>query len=165
MSRTEWERAYQVAWDTYYTRDHMQTVLRRIAAMRGKVSNAVFLLTWFKGSIAIEGIHPLEGGFLRLKFRDDRRPGLPRVPAWKFYPRYLLETARKLAAFSSLFLDLHAMYRAIRRVNKGLGYTDLALTPPTDEDLETLELFHTPEAERYVARQRETQGPVHVGAV
>jgi radical SAM superfamily enzyme YgiQ (UPF0313 family) len=165
MSRQEWERAYQVAWDTYYTHDHMKTVLRRIAAMRGKVSNAVFLLTWFKGSIAIEGIHPLEGGFLRLKFRDDRRPGLPRVPAWKFYPRYLLETARKLTAFSKLFLDLHAMYREIRRVNKGLGYIDLALTPPTDEDLQTLEMFHTPEAERYVARQRETQGPVHVGAV
>ena len=159
MSRQEWERAYQVAWDTYYTRDHMKIVLRRIAAMRGKVSNAVFLLTWFRGSIGIEKIHPLEGGFLRLKFRGDRRPGLPRVPAWKFYPGYLLETARKLTAFSALFLDLHKMYRDIRRVNKGLGYMDLALTPPTDEDLDTLEMFHTPEAERYVARQRGTQQP------
>ncbi|HEY0155776.1 MAG TPA: radical SAM protein [Thermoanaerobaculia bacterium] len=165
MSREEWERAYQVAWETYYTPEHMKTVLRRIAAMRGKISNTVFLLTWFKGSIGIEKIHPLESGFLRLKFRGDRRPGLPRVPAWKFYPQYFLETTRKLAGFAALFLDLHRMYREIRRDNNGRGYNDLALTAPTDEDLETLELFQTPEAERYVARHRETQGPVHVGAM
>ena len=141
MSREEWERAYRVAWATYYTPEHMRTILRRIAAMRGKVSNAVLLITWFKGSIDIEHIHPLEGGFMRMKFRRDRRPGLPLEPAWRFYPRYAFETAHKLTRFAKLFLDLHKMYRAIRRDNKGLGYVDLALTPPSDEDLETLELF------------------------
>src|SRR5207244_12448867 len=41
MSRGEWERSYTVAWDTYYTMEHMETVLRRVAAKRGKVSNTV----------------------------------------------------------------------------------------------------------------------------
>ncbi|HEX8619303.1 MAG TPA: radical SAM protein, partial [Thermoanaerobaculia bacterium] len=141
MSRDEWERAYRVAWETYYTPEHMRTILRRIAAMNGKVSNAVFLITWFKGSIEIEHIHPLEGGFLRLKFRRDRRSGMPLESALTFYPKYCFETARKLVRFSKLFLDLHKMYRAIRRDNKGRGYMDLALTPPTAEDADTLELF------------------------
>ncbi|HYO76839.1 MAG TPA: radical SAM protein [Thermoanaerobaculia bacterium] len=154
MSREEWERAYRVAWETYYTREHMTTVLRRIAAMHGKVSNAVFLLTWFKGSIDFEKIHPLEGGFLRLKFRRDRRPGTPLVPAWRFYPQYISETARKLTAFSNLFLDLHKSYRAIRRKNRGLGYMDLALTPPAPDEVETHELYQSVEAQSYISRNR-----------
>ena len=52
----------------------METVLRRVA-VTGNASNALFLMTWFKGSIDFENIHPLEGGFLRLKYRRDRRPG------------------------------------------------------------------------------------------
>jgi radical SAM superfamily enzyme YgiQ (UPF0313 family) len=157
MSRQEWERAYDVAWKTYYTRDHMRTVLRRIAATRGKVSNTAFLITWFKGSIDIEKIHPLEGGFLRLKFRGDRRPGFPRVPAWKFYPQYLSETARKLGRFASLFLDLHKMYREIKKDAAKLSYMDLALTPVADDELETHELFHSPEAQKFVSRNKPGQ--------
>jgi len=32
-----------------------------------------------------------------------------------------------------------------------LVYSDIALTPVTDGEIETLELFHTPAAEAYVA--------------
>jgi radical SAM superfamily enzyme YgiQ (UPF0313 family) len=154
MSRQEWERAYKVAWATYYTTDHMRTVLRRIAAMRGKVSNAVFLITWFKGSIDIEKIHPLEGGFFRLKFRTDRRPGMPIVPAWRFYPSYWLDTARKLSGFASLFLKLHAIYRAIKKDAQRLSYNDVALEPVLDDEAETHELFQSAEAQTFVARER-----------
>ena len=70
---------------------HPTTSRRCYAALPptgANASNALFLITWFKGSIDFERIHPLEGGFLRLKFRRDRRPGLPIEPAWQFYPRY-----------------------------------------------------------------------------
>jgi radical SAM superfamily enzyme YgiQ (UPF0313 family) len=163
MPREEWERAYRVAWATYYTPEHMRTILRRVAAMRGKVSNTVFLITWFKGSIDIEHIHPLEGGFLRLKYRRDRRSGMPLEPAWRFYPQYYLDTARKLIRFSKLFLGLHKMYRDIRRDNKGLGYMDLALTPPDEHDVDTLELFDSAEAQKYVAVQRGTTSSSSAG--
>ncbi len=75
MSREEWDRAYKLAWQRYYTIEHIETVLRRVASTEANASNALFLITWFKGSIDFENIHPLEGGFLRLKFRRDRRPG------------------------------------------------------------------------------------------
>jgi radical SAM superfamily enzyme YgiQ (UPF0313 family) len=154
MSREEWERAYRVAWQTYYTDEHMRTILRRIGAMRGKMSNAVLLITWFKGSIDIEGIHPLEGGFMRMKFRRDRRPGLPLEPVWRFYPQYFGGMARKFVEFSQLFLKLHKMYRQARRELKKGAYTDLALTPPTAEDLDTHELFQSAEAQSYVAKHQ-----------
>ncbi len=153
MSREEWERAYHTAWKTYYTLDHMEAVLRRIVATRGKASNAILLLTWFKGSIDIEKMHPLESGFLRMKFRRDRRPGMPVVPVWKFYPGYFVETVRKLVEFGGLYLRLRKIYVRIKRDAHKYDYQDIALTPVSDDDLENLELFHSPAAEAYVARE------------
>jgi hypothetical protein len=155
MSRQEWERAYHMAWETYYTDEHMETVLRRIAAMRGRGSNAIMLLTWFKGSIGLEKIHPLEAGFFRLKFRRDRRPTLSTVSAWKFYPAYAFETVNKLTKWAALYLRLRRKYMRIKRDARRYDYSDLALTPVTDEEVETLELFHhTPAAEAYVEREK-----------
>src|SRR4029079_14741041 len=142
MPRGEWERAYKVAWETYYTMEHMETVLRRVAEKRGKVSNTVLLLTWFKGSIHFEKIHPLEGGFFRLKFRRDRRSGFPIVPAWRFYPRYAAETVGKMWKWASLYFALHRVYARIKRDAGRLAYMDLALTPVTDDEIETHELYH-----------------------
>ena len=42
--------------------------------------------------ILFEGVHPLEGGALRLKFRRDRRHGMPRENPLLFYPRFAAET-------------------------------------------------------------------------
>jgi len=142
MSRGEWERAYKVAWETYYTMEHLETVLRRVAAKRGKVSNTVLLLTWFKGSIHFEKIHPLEGGFFRLKFRRDRRAGFPIVPAWRFYPHYFFETLSKMSKWASLYFSLHRIYARIKRDPARLDFMDLALTPVGDDEIETHELYH-----------------------
>jgi pyruvate-formate lyase-activating enzyme len=156
MSAAEWEQIYQSAWNLYYTKEHVETVLRRLVAMRGRATNAILLMTWFKGSIQIEGVHPLEAGLLRYKFRNDRRPGFPRVPAWRFYPRYLAETFGKLRRWLSTYLQLRRIYVRIKRDPRRLEYTDLALTPVTDDELDTLELFHHSEAaETFVARERE----------
>ena len=155
MSRQEWERAYHMAWETYYTPEHMETVLRRITAMRGRASNAILLLTWFNGSIGLEGVHPLEAGFLRKKFRRDRRAGFPVVPAWKFYPAYFFETVNKLTKWASLYFGLRRKYVRIKRDAHKYEYMDLALTVPTDDDLDNLELFHhNAAAEAYVEREK-----------
>jgi radical SAM superfamily enzyme YgiQ (UPF0313 family) len=141
MSREEWEATYRMAWETYYTPEHMETVLRRIAATRGRTSNAILLLTWFKGSIGLEKVHPLEVGFFRFKFRRDRRPGFPVEPAWRFYPAYAAETAGKIARWASLYFRLRKTYLSIKRDPAKYDYGDLALTPVTDDETETRELF------------------------
>jgi hypothetical protein len=159
MSGKEWEDIYQSAWNLYYTKEHVETVLRRLVAMRGRATNAILLMTWFKGSIQIEGVHPLEAGLLRYKFRHDRRPGMPRVPAWRFYPRYVIETAGKLRRWLSTYLELRKIYVRIKKDPRRLEYMDLALTPVTDAELDTLELFHhTEAAETFMARERAAAG-------
>ena len=37
---------------------------------------------WFKLMIEQEGVHPLEGGAFRLKYRRDRRRSLPLESPW-----------------------------------------------------------------------------------
>ncbi|HEY1769015.1 MAG TPA: radical SAM protein [Chthoniobacterales bacterium] len=154
MSRADWERAYRTAWETYYTMDHMETVLRRLMAKGASASNALLLITWFMGSINLEKIHPLESGLFRLKFRRDRRPGLPILPRWKFYPRYLRESMVTLVRWFTLYFKLRRIYVRIKRDPQRLSYTDLALTPVTDHDFETMDMFHSPSAQSFVAHEQ-----------
>jgi hypothetical protein len=142
MSADEWERAYWMAWETYYTKEHAEAVLRRLIAKRASASNAILLMTWFGASLHIEGVHPLESGFFRKKFRTDRRPGFPIVPAWKFYPSYVFETISKLARWAKLYAELRLIYMRIKRDPRRMEYTDVAMTPVTDDEIEKLELFH-----------------------
>jgi hypothetical protein len=154
MSRAQWESAYQLAWRRYYTTEHIATVLRRAAATGCNAGNALFLLTWFKGSIEHEGIHPLEGGFVRRKSRRDRRPGLALENVWVFYPKYIAETAVKLVQWAALYLRLRAIYLHIKRDPRKGEYTDLAITPVVEDEVETRELFQTEAAQAYVDQQR-----------
>jgi len=153
MSRQEWERAYKLAWQRYYTTDHIETVLRRVASVGANASNALFLITWFTGSIDFEGVHPLEGGFLRRKFRRDRRPGQPIEPMWKFYPRYYSDVAIKLVRWAALYLRLRRIYLRIKRDPRRFEYTDLAMTPISEEET-SREIFQNEAAQDYLDRAR-----------
>jgi hypothetical protein len=157
MSRQEWEQAYLGAWETYYTMEHMETVLRRLIAKKGRANNALVLITWFMGSIHIEKVHPLEGGVIRLKFRRDRRPGLPIEPALTFYPKYWVESLIKISRLATLYWRLRSIYKRIKKDPKRFKYMDVALTPVTDHDVEDLEMFHTPSAPAFVAQEQRRQ--------
>jgi hypothetical protein len=154
MSKPEWERAYRLAWQSYYSKEHIETVLRRAAVSRISVGNAVLLITWFKGSIDLEQIHPLETGFFRVKHRTDRRPGIPLEPVWRFYPRYWWESAAKTIGWLKMYAELRGVYRRIRQDPKRLEYTDLALTPVADDETETHALFQSPGAKAYVGQEQ-----------
>ncbi|MGZ5472373.1 MAG: B12-binding domain-containing radical SAM protein, partial [Thermoanaerobaculia bacterium] len=152
MSKEEWEGAYRMAWETYYTKEHVEAVLRRLIAKRASASNAILLMTWFGGSIHIEGVHPLEAGLFRFKFRRDRRSGFPIEPRWKFYPKYFFESIAKLGRWASTYAGLRLIYMRAKRDPKKYEYMDTALTPVTDHDVEDLEMFHqTAAAEAFVA--------------
>jgi radical SAM superfamily enzyme YgiQ (UPF0313 family) len=154
MSRAEWERAHLMAWDTYYTPEHAATVIRRSMATGVNASNNLSMFTWFKGCIHIEGIHPLEGGFVRRKSRRDRRPGRPIEPVWRFYPIYAAETVWKLYRWISLYAGLRKIYLAIKRDPRRQEYVDAALMPIAEDEIETHELFKTDAARAYVDQER-----------
>jgi hypothetical protein len=134
MSDEEWEDAYRSAWDSYYSMDHVTTVLRRAAAHpRGRPGNKLFLMMWFWLMVRYEGVHPLEGGYFRIKVRTDRRSGMPIENPLVFYPRYLTEIVTKHWAIVSNVAKFYWRYKAIKRASDRKTYTDLALTP-VDQD-------------------------------
>ena len=88
MTREQWDAIYRSAWDVFYTREHMQTILRRGVATNSGPHRLTSALFFFSTGVAIEQVHPLQAGLFRLKHRLDRRPTLPIEPVWTFYPKY-----------------------------------------------------------------------------
>ncbi|HMF57910.1 MAG TPA: radical SAM protein [Pyrinomonadaceae bacterium] len=157
MTLDEWKQVYQEAWETYYTDEHIETVLRRAMATGVSPGKALFLIVWFKGCIGIEKIHPLEGGFLRLKARRLRRSGRPLESALTFYPKYFIETLWKQMRWITLYLRLRLIYRKIKRDPLRHEYMDLALEPVADDEMETREMFQSEVAQAYVGRVRQLE--------
>ena len=149
MSKAEWERAYQDAWKQYYTPAHMRTVMRRAAAMGVSAGQAMFLALWFWGCVKLEKVHPLQGGYLRRKNRRDRRPGLPLENPFLFYPRYAAELVANHVRLAAMAARL-GVFRLWLKRNKAEAarYMDQALTPPTNADLDDLDLFQHNESSR-----------------
>jgi len=153
MSKAEWEGAYRQAWQTYYTPEHMETVMRRGVATGISPGKMMFLLIWFYGCKTLEGIHPLEGGYLRRKVRTDRRPTLSRENPLLFYPRYLAELIWKHVQIGRVVWRMARIRRELKRNPNARNYTDTALTPVTDEEIDTLEMFNVTEAARAAANK------------
>jgi hypothetical protein len=143
MSDAEWEDAYRLAWETFYTPEHIRTILQRAAAnRRGRPGTTLTTLLWFKLVSACEGVHPLEGGAFRLKFRRDRRVGLPLENPLVFYLRYLREIIHKLRQYWSVYRECKCILNEVLAAPNRWAYTDLAITPPKDDEFETLDLYH-----------------------
>jgi hypothetical protein len=151
MSKADWEGVYREAWDVYYTPEHMETVLRRAQATRISMSTMLYLLIWFSGSMAIEGVHPLESGLIRRKVRRDRRPSFPVESPFLFYPKYFAGLVAKHITLARMFLKMHKVLRKIRRDPHAREYMDTALAPVESGDLDLLEMFQVTEAARAVA--------------
>lgn len=152
MSKAEWEHVYLKSWETYYTDEHCETILRRAMATGTSPGKAVLFMTWFKGCIGIENLHPLEGGFVRLKSRRDRRSDLRLESALVFYPRYLAGLIAKQFRWVSLYTGLYRTYQKIKRDPSRFDYTDVALTPDADNEAETRELFQNAAAQNFVRK-------------
>ena len=156
MSDAEWEEAYRAAWVAYYTPEHVRTILRRSAACRlGRPGTTLTTILWFYLMIAFEGVHPLEGGAVRQKFRRDRRHGLPLESAFLFYPRYVGETAVKMWRYWSVYRRFNAMLEEALEAADRWTYSDLAIAPPQADEYEALDLYHaTSGGEAALARKR-----------
>ncbi len=156
MSDAEWDEAYRAAWTNYYTPEHMHTILRRAAAHpSGRPKTALSTLLWFKLMTLYEAVHPLEGGAFRMKFRRDRRHGMPLESRFVFYPRYAAETVAKARGYLAVYRDAKRTLRRVLRAPDRWSYTDLAIAPPRDDELDTLDLYHaTSGGDAAVARVR-----------
>lgn len=161
MSQTEWDDTYHSAWKTYYTDEHIETVLRRSAATNASPGKTFFFLVFFKACMAIEGVHPLEGGFFRRKARLNRRSGLGLENPFIFYPKYFLGTLWKQVRWITLYMRLRMVYLRVKKDPKKLEYTDLALEPVMENETETRELFASDAAHKFLEKMHRNEKARH----
>jgi Radical SAM superfamily len=143
MSDAEWEEAYRAAWYAFYTPEHINTILRRTCASKiGRPGTTLSTILWFYLMILFEGVHPLEGGALRMKARRDRRHGLPLENPLMFYTKYWGSTAIKVWQYARVYLRTKAMLTAALKSPDRWTYSDLAIAPPKADEFDALDLYH-----------------------
>jgi len=141
MSQNEWEAIYREAWLLYYSNDHMRTLLRRAAATGLPIGSLLKLLVSFATAVPIENVHPLQAGLVRLKHPGERRPGLPRLNPWLFWPAFVFDVVRKHVVLAVVSVRLLLVVYAISRDSAAGDYTDQALSYGEPEDEAKLELL------------------------
>lgn len=141
MSKEEWESVYRLAWDRYYTDEHVETLMRRAIVSGFSPGKVLGSVVWFYASIVVEGVHPLESGYIRRKYRRDRRPTLPLESRLVFYPRYIKEFITKHWFMLRLLLKYHRMRKALDADPESKNYSDQALTPVSDDESDVFELY------------------------
>jgi radical SAM superfamily enzyme YgiQ (UPF0313 family) len=155
MTDAEWTEAYRTAWGIYYTDEHFETIIRRAYASGINLRSLMPVLFWFSSAVPVEGVHPLQWGIFRIKYRHDRRAGLPLESPFVFYGRYAADIARKLVLVAKRWRHLKRIVRKVEADPHAKLYKDEALTPVIDEDAEHMELYTQNEAARTaVERER-----------
>jgi len=140
MSVVQWQQLYHDAWAAFYSPEHLKTVMRRSVATNSNAGNMTFLLLWYYAMVALEKIDPLEGGYLRRKYRKDRRPTLPVESPWAFYPRYVFDLLYKHVKLAALVWRYGGFRRRLKRDPNARSYSDIALTPVDEDRSEETEL-------------------------
>ena len=155
MSKDEWQGIYRRAWDLYYSRDHVKTLMRRMVVSGNKPERIWAHVLQFAGCIRFEKVHPLQGGYLRRKLRRQRRSTLPMESPWVFYPRRVWEIASTYIPFAWFALSTWLVCRAIKNDPASRTYSDLALSPVEEAEVEELEMFaHTEAAQAAVNKAK-----------
>jgi hypothetical protein len=139
MSAEQWQKLYHDAWFAFYSPEHLETVMRRSVATASNAGNMTFLLLWYYAMVTIEKIGPLEGGYLRRKYRNARRPTLSVESPWSFYPRYVFDLLYKHFKLAALVWR-YGGFRRLKRDPDAPNYTDLALTPVDEDRSDEMEL-------------------------
>ena len=127
MSKEVWEQVYRDAWTRYYSDAHIETILRRGRVSGLSMPKLSAMLTMFAASSRLEGVHPLQFGFVRRKLRRQRRPELPRENPLIFYPRWWTEASITLARWLLLMRRYRNLRKQIKADPESIHYMDEAL--------------------------------------
>jgi radical SAM superfamily enzyme YgiQ (UPF0313 family) len=141
MSDDEYRRVYQLAWKTYYSDEHIITNLKRARASGISIGKVLGSNVHYALVPELEGVHPLEAGLLRIRRRKDRRPGTPTESPLVFYPKYGWRFLRAHWKAARVLLKFHRVRKALDADPDAVSYTDRALTPISEKDLDELEMF------------------------
>ena len=157
MSDAEWEKAYRDFHSSYYSFEHMTTILRRMTALRVTRRIAtVNRLAAYRESVRCEGVSFVESGYVRLRRRKQRRSGLPLENPLVFYPKHWWKSASALARMAATNLKLRRIMAGIKADPKRYAYMDAAIAP-VDKDVTREDLIVSTRVTDY-ARKRMSKG-------
>jgi radical SAM superfamily enzyme YgiQ (UPF0313 family) len=126
MTREELVKAYHDAWKSYYSPEHIKTLLLRHRRSGGRFP--LSSLVWFCNSAFLMNIHPLMGGFYRIKGRAERRPGLPKESAIFFFGKRVFEYAAYTFGLLKTILNVWRLVREAKKPENA-DYVDKAIKP------------------------------------
>jgi hypothetical protein len=129
MSKQTWERVYADAWARYYSDAHVETIMRRAAATGINKTKIFDGVTVFSGAARIEGVHPLQFGYVRRKIRTSRRYGMPILNPLVFYPWRVYDFMRMVWQWLRMVRRYRAIQARVEADPAKMDYTDAALTP------------------------------------
>lgn len=129
MTRSEIERCYQDAWKSFYSDEHLRTILlRRKGPRRRILVNSLF---WMCANSQLDRLHPFLGGIFRRKGRRQRRPGMPIEPFLVYYFKRARELFFYTLGMMRLYMKLRwFQYEADRPQNQ--DYIDDAINPANE---------------------------------
>lgn len=152
MSDAEWEEVYTAAHRSFYTFEHMETVLRRMVAFgSNKNLTTVHRLLVYREAVRLEGVAMLESGFGRIRRRRQRRSGLPAENPAIFYVRHVARTALVWARGAVTYARLRLMLRRVLKRRDRADYRDSAMMA----EGETVSLAATTRTTDYALRRGE----------
>jgi pyruvate-formate lyase-activating enzyme len=134
MSPETWRQVYRDAWTRYYTDAHVETVLRRAVRDGLNPRKIADALTIFSGAVRIEGVHPLQFGFVRRKLRRERRYGMKLENPLIFYPRRAVEFTGALWSWLRLVRRYRRIMRRAMADPAAASYIDEALCGSTEDE-------------------------------
>ena len=87
------------------------------------------------------------------RLTQDRRPGFPIDNPFVFYPKYAAELVSKTVSLARLYLRFYRKRRQLEKSEAALEYTDAALEPAGDDNLDELQLTTATGAARAAAEK------------
>ena len=163
MSDADWESAYRDFHASYYSFAHMETILRRMTALRVTRRIAtVNRLAAYRESVRSEGVSFVESGYIRMRRRKQRRSGLPLENPLVFYPKHWFRSFAALAMMGATNLRLRRIMRRIKADPGRFAYMDAAIAP-VDADVTQEDLIVSTRVTDY-ARKRMTKGQAQSAA-
>ena len=133
MSQEVWERVYADAWRLYYTDEHVATVMRRAVLAGINRTKLLDSLVMFSGAVPIEGVHPLQFGFVRRKVRTQRRYGMPIVNPILFYPWRAYDAVHVASQWAMKALHYRGILKRVVSSAAAHSWFDKAMQPSSVE--------------------------------
>jgi radical SAM superfamily enzyme YgiQ (UPF0313 family) len=119
MSAEEWTAAYRDAWTAFYSVENMRRALLRQNPHTYWGLFKCFI--WYRSAM-VEGAHPMVTGFVRLKDRRSRRPGLPIEGRVRFLRRRVRELAHMTVEYARVLQEMHGLWLATRIRREEYGW-------------------------------------------